>query len=450
MRRVATYGVFDLFHEGHANLLRRARALGDHLTVGVTTDHFDEIRGKLDTVEPLERRMEAVRASGYADEVIPETYPGQKADDIRRLGIDVLVAGSDWTGKFDYLSGLCEVVYLPRTEGVCSTARRRELHGKVRFGVIGSGRIARKFASEATTVDGAVVETVYNPRREGALRFQKEFGLPAATDDLDELLEAVDAVYIASPHGFHPGQTRAALLAGKHVLCEKPLALARADAAELFELAEKRGLVLLEGLKSAYCPCFEELVDIARSGAIGEIRDVEAAFTRLTPEGIRERDDAELGGSFLEFGSHCLLPIARLLGPEFLENAAVDFHTRRDGRGVDLFTKAVFDDGSSTATVKTGLGVKTEGQLLVSGTEGYILAPAPWWRTGRFEVHHEDPDQVERYQIDFLGEGLRYEISNLVHLIWRHEGRVAKVPAAESIALATVMERYLGSRGLHG
>ena len=446
MKTVATYGVFDLFHEGHVNLLRRAKALGDYLIVGVTTNHFDEIRGKLNTTDSYAVRYQAVVDSGFADEVIPETYVGQKIDDIKNRGIDVMVFGSDWIGHFDYLQSLCEVVYLPRTQGISSTALRNARFPEVRLGIVGTGRIARRFITEAASIGGKQLVAVFNPREESARTFARETGLPAAFCDYDCFLDAVDAVYVASPHQHHYEQVKTALLAGKHVLCEKPLVLSRGQAEELFALARERNLVLLEAVKTAYCPGFEELVDVAQSGAIGEIRDVEAAFTRLTFPGVRERDDAQFGGSFLEFGSYGLLPAVRLLGAERVERMTARFYTQRDEAGVDLFTKAMLSDDEAAALVKTGLGVKTEGQLLVSGTEGYILAPSPWWLTSRFEVHHEDPDDVQVHEVAFLGSGLRYEISNFIHLVREDADRYPKLVADESIAMADVIERYLEAR----
>ena len=115
MKKVITYGTYDLFHFGHQRLLERAKALGDYLIVGVTADDFDKARGKINVQQSLMERMEAVRATGLADEIIVEEYEGQKIDDVLRFGIDIFAIGSDWQGKFDYLSEYCKVVYLERT-----------------------------------------------------------------------------------------------------------------------------------------------------------------------------------------------------------------------------------------------------------------------------------------------------------------------------------------------
>ena len=126
MTKVITYGTFDLLHQGHINLLRRAKELGDYLIVGITTDNFDLERGKLNTHDSLVERIEAVKKTGYADKIIIEEYHGQKIDDIQKYGADIFAIGSDWEGKFDYLNEFCKVVYLPRTEGISSTQIRND------------------------------------------------------------------------------------------------------------------------------------------------------------------------------------------------------------------------------------------------------------------------------------------------------------------------------------
>ena len=120
MKTVLTYGTFDLFHIGHLNLLKRAKQLGDKLIVAVSTDEFNATKGKT-TLMPFEHRMELVRSVRFVDEVIAEHQWEQKIADVHRHKVDVFVMGSDWQGKFDFLTPYCEVVYLPRTDNVSST-----------------------------------------------------------------------------------------------------------------------------------------------------------------------------------------------------------------------------------------------------------------------------------------------------------------------------------------
>ncbi len=440
MTKVITYGVFDLFHEGHRRLLQRARELGDYLVVGITDNIYDELRGKLGTVDSFEVRKANVLATGFVDEVITEDHFGQKKEDIQRLGIDIFAIGSDWVGRFDNLRSYCQVVYLDRTPNISSSRLRDERFPTLKVGIIGSGRITRRFVLEAREAKRIDVCGVYNPHLESAVLLQSQFKLGFATDDIDELFDKVDAVYVATPHETHAAYIRQALEAGKHVLSEKPMALARAEAEELFELASQRDLVLMEALKTAYAPGFCKLVDLAESGIIGEIVDVESCFTRLTSRGSRERDDVRYGGSFLEFGSYTLLPIMRLLG---CEPQDVRFDVLHDDNGLDLFTKVHLDYGNSFGLGKSGLGAKSQGILVISGTEGNIVVAAPWWKTGHCEVHFEDPSQVKFYDFAFHGDGLRYEISDFAHRVMGHEGRRDKLPARESIAMAAIMERFL-------
>ena len=127
MKTVITYGTFDLLHYGHIRLLERAKKLGDHLIVGVTTEEFDKKRGKTNVVQSLEERKENIRKLNIADEIIEESYEGQKVDDIKKYQVDIFTAGSDWVGKFDYLEEYCIVTYLPRTVGISSTGLRENL-----------------------------------------------------------------------------------------------------------------------------------------------------------------------------------------------------------------------------------------------------------------------------------------------------------------------------------
>ena len=152
MKKVITYGTYDFLHQGHINLLRRAKELGDYLIVGVTNDNFDRERGKLNVCNNVLERVEAVKATGLADKIIIEDYFGQKIDDIQKYGVDIFAIGSDWTGMFDYLKEYCQVVYLPRTEGISSTMLRNERQRIVRVGIVGCRCVSVQFM-ERTSVD---------------------------------------------------------------------------------------------------------------------------------------------------------------------------------------------------------------------------------------------------------------------------------------------------------
>lgn len=439
MKKVITYGTFDLFHEGHYRLLQRAKELGDYLIVGVTTEEYDQTRGKLNVLDPLLTRVENVKKSGFADEIIIESSPGQKVRDIQRYEVDIFTVGSDWVGAFDYLKDYCQVVYLERTREISSTMLREQRHRILRLGVIGTGRIAGRFMTEARAVSGVNVQGVYNPRWESAQEFSRRWEVNAYRD-LEAFFQAVDAVYIASPHGSHYAYAKAALERDRHVLCEKPMVLSRAEGEELAAMAKGRGLVLMEAIKTAYCPGFAQLLGIAGSGTIGTVRGVDACFTKLADPGSRELTDLEWGGSFTELGSYVLLPIIKLLGTQWSQ---LRFDSVKGENGLDLFTRAQFLYPGGMACATCGLGVKSEGKLVISGTTGYIVVEAPWWKTTYFEIHREDPNEVEKFSAHFLGDGLRYELSDFLSTINGSSRSDFKLTRKESVALAGVMEQFL-------
>lgn len=443
MKKVITYGSFDLFHEGHYRLLQRAKALGDYLIVGVTTEHYDESRGKMNVVDSLMDRIENVRKTGFADEIIIEDHAGQKVEDIMKYGIDIFTVGSDWTGTFDSLKDYCEVVYLERTKDISSTMLRAKKYNIIRLGVIGTGRIAARMIPEAKYVSGINIDAVYNPHIESARKFADQFELNKYMDDLEELYEEVDAVYIASPHETHYEYIKSAIAHQKHVLCEKPMVLKKEQAEEAFRMAEENKVVLMEAIKTAYCPGFNQLLSIVRSGAIGSVRDVEACFTKLESPLSRELTDRAYGGSFTEVGSYTMLPVLKILGKDYKE---LEFKSQWAANGLDIYTKAYFTYENALATSKNGLGVKSEGQLIISGTRGYIIVEAPWWKTTSFEVRYEERSQNEKYFSKFLNDGLRYEIGDFVSGINGFGGKHFKLTKGESIAMAGIMEKFMETR----
>jgi glycerol-3-phosphate cytidylyltransferase len=126
MKKVITYGTFDLFHIGHLRLLQRVKKLGQQLTVAISTDEFNAAKGKK-TLIPYEQRREIVENIKCVDQVIPETCWEQKEEDIKNFDIDIFAMGNDWQGKFDFLRDHCEVVYLPRTDDISSTEIKKQM-----------------------------------------------------------------------------------------------------------------------------------------------------------------------------------------------------------------------------------------------------------------------------------------------------------------------------------
>ena len=443
MKKVITYGVFDLFHEGHRRLLERAKALGDYLIVGVTTEQYAYHRGKYCVVDSVEKRLDNVRNLDCVDEVVIEDHDGQKTEDIEKYGIDVFAIGDDWYGKFDYLDRLCEVVYLSRTPGISSSTLRGVGNSPVRLGLVGCGRIARRFMQEVGYVRDVQPVCLYHPHPDGSetvKRFLAEHTAIAKVRTLEKLFDMADAVYIATPHESHYEYTKAALLAGKHVLCEKPLTLSGLQARELYQIAEASGLILMEAVKTAYCPGFLRLISLVRSGVIGDVYDIETCFTRLTPRACREWDAPAGAGSFTEFASYVLLPIVKLLGTKDL---SWQFQSVLNENRVDSYTKVFLLSRGKIASAKTGLGIKSAGELTISGTQGYIRVSAPWWKTKTFAIHREDPLDVQIITADFLGDGLRYEIADFLYRIRGHRDRDYKLRPEESVKMAEIIEDFL-------
>lgn len=129
MKKVITYGTFDLLHWGHINILRRAKEMGDYLVVAISTDEFNRLKHK-EAYHNYENRKMILEAIRYVDEVIPENDWEQKIQDVQNHGIDLFVMGDDWAGEFDFLKDYCEVVYLNRTEGISTSQIKNELSEK--------------------------------------------------------------------------------------------------------------------------------------------------------------------------------------------------------------------------------------------------------------------------------------------------------------------------------
>ena len=177
------YGTYDLLHYGHIRLLERAKALGDYLIVGVTSDDFDKTRGKINVQQSLMERIENVRSTGLADKIIIEEYEGQKIDDIQHYNVDIFTVGSDWIGHFDYLKKYCNVIYLDRTEGISSSELRAK-DSNLKLGLIGNSTLVAKYFRESKFVNGAEVIAVSSSSTSAQIKADNSLLLTNSYTDL--------------------------------------------------------------------------------------------------------------------------------------------------------------------------------------------------------------------------------------------------------------------------
>ena len=445
MKKVITYGTYDLFHFGHQRLLERAKALGDYLIVGVTADGFDRARGKINVQQSLMERMEAVKATGIADEVIVEEYEGQKIDDIMRFGVDIFAIGSDWKGYFDYLNEYCQVVYLERTAGVSSSELRAEKR-EVRLGLVGDLQYLNKFEKESQYVNGVkIVGLCTSPSLNSGFSDALK-SLPYVTDDYDSLLPQVDAIYLISKPMDHYRQIKKALELGKHVLCDPPIALSVNEWQELNVLAREKNCILMDAIRTAYSTAYYRMLLLVKSGRIGTVMSVDSSCTSLRDNELTSEELNEKWNSLCTWGPNAMLPIFQILGTQYSQKC-ITSHIEDESIMYDNFTKIAFVYPHAVASIKVGKGVKTEGELVISGTTGYIYVPAPWWKTDYFEIRREDPAQNKRYFYQLDGEGIRYELVSFLKAI--QDGKnYSYIDDRVSKAFVEVIEDYYNKKDL--
>lgn len=436
MTKVITYGTYDLLHYGHVRLLERAKALGDYLIVGVTSDDYDKSRGKINVQQSLMERIEAVRATGIADEIIVEEYEGQKIDDIQKYDVDIFTVGSDWRGVFDYLNEYCRVVYLDRTKGISST-ELRDKERKLRLGMVGDSHFLIKMAKEAAYVNGIDLSGICTSVPDiMAKALPPDFQM--LTSQYEELLERSDAIYVHSLPSEHYDQIKQALEMGKHILCESPITMRTIEWDALCELADRRGCILMDALRTAYSTAFRRMLLLVKSGKIGKVVSIDATCTSLSlfnPEKIKTSWSSVTG-----WVPTALLPIFHLLGTNYFTKHMVALFADEE-KSFDTFTKLSFVYPEAVASIKAGMGVKSESELIISGTQGYIYVPAPWWKTEYFEVRYENPADNKRYFYQLDGEGIRCELSSFARAVQNHKPDL-QVNRDISRAICKIMEDF--------
>ena len=352
-KKVITYGTFDLFHQGHYNILKRAREYGDYLIVGVTGENYDVGRGKLSVHDSLADRIENVKKTGLADEIIVEEYLGQKISDIVRYGVDTFVIGDDWKGKFDHLDKYCDMVYLERTAGISSTKIRKETFRVYRIGIITDDLDDNTIVSESKLINGFKVTSVYAEDEELRKAFRERYDIPESADSCGKLFEQADIVYIRCSLKNRSRFIRKALEAGKHVICDPPFTISSAEQEELRAMARDKNCILMDNVKMVHIHVFNQLLWMTQGGLIN-----------------------------------------------IIEFASLDFK---------------YDSGR--AVINVGNRIRTKSRIEIVGTKGTIRMDNRWWKGSYFELDNPDAVDLEIYNTNYQGNGFKYLLKSIATML---------------------------------
>ena len=426
MKKVITYGTFDLFHQGHYNMLKRAKEYGDYLIVGVTGENYDIERGKLSVKEPLAQRIENVRKTGLADQIIVEEYLGQKIDDIIKYGVDVFVIGNDWKGKFDHLSRYCKLVYLERTKGISSTQIREENFRHYNIGII-TDSDDNQLISEAAKVDGFSVTGMYSDDGDVREDYAEDTEL-TVYGKAEDLIEDSDIVYVRSRIETRAEYITEALKAGKHVIYDPPAVLSLDQQEKLYKLAQKNHVIYMSNVKMVHIHVFNQLLWMTQGGLIGDILSFNCSISRM---------DRSIGNLFYNMLVSALCPMIKILGKDYKSE---DIKTVSDEDGIQ-FATLNFNYDKARAVINVGDKIRVRNQLEIIGTKGTIRVDGNWWRGSFFKLDTPDSDVEEIYNTNYQGNGFKYLIRAMATMMENERYEAMGLFEDEDLKITEILEK---------
>ena len=393
--------------------------------------------------DSLLKRIENVRRTGFADEIIIEEYQGQKLSDIIKYKVDLLVLGSDWRGKFDYLKNYCDVVYLERTKNISSTKLRGE-GTTYTVGVVTDNDQDNGIVWETKYVSGLHVECVFSENAEAAESFCDKYELDSYysveadngewQQGFDCFLSQVDIVYIKTEQPKREKYIRRSLELGKYVISDAPMTNNKEKLKDLFALAAARHVLLVEKINLVYLRAFNQLVWQTHSALVGDIVCVKCSISQ---------DHFEGGRSFSETAVLPLCAIIKILGRNYQE---VNSNVVKDRSGNCIYDMITMKYQDALATIEIGTTVDVEDEFVVIGTKGRVTIPGDWWNTGYFEAKIDDSKGLKRYCFNFEGNGLRYLLQELLIMISDERTECTRLFNEESETLADILE-IINQRG---
>jgi predicted dehydrogenase len=317
----------------------------------------------------------------------------------------------------------------------------------IRWGIIATGNIAHKLAHDIKSMPDAQLMAVGSRSQESADAFAQEFGIPHAHGTYEGVANDpdVDVVYIATPNDLHAENVRACIEAGKAVLCEKPFTLNAAQAKPLIELARSKGVFLMEAMWSRFIPTHRKLYDMVRTGALGDIRMVQADFgfkAEYDPEN-RLFNPARGGGALLDLGVYPIALTVRLLGaPDTISG-----HVTLAASGVDEQSAVVFGYASGAFAVLTSsAGVQTFNEARVFGTKGRARLEEPFWKADQLSTYIEHQEQ--HYVLPREDWGYQYQLEEVHRCMRAGEIESPGMPHADTLTILTIMDTLRAQWGV--
>ena len=435
MKKVITYGTFDLFHQGHYNIIKRAKEYGDYLIVGVTSESYDIERGKLSVQDSLTKRIENVKKTGLVDEVIIEEYLGQKIRDIIKYDIDTLVIGSDWIGKFDHLRKLCNVVYLERTKNISSTQIRESASNIFKMGIATDEIEDNDVVLETKYVSGIHVESVFSENNAVAEAFCEKYQLDNYYIDYDEFLSDLNIIYINKSIEKRYDLIKKAIMQKKHVICDSPFALNQGQVQELFNLAKENHVALIENIITVYLRAFTQLLWMAEGDIIGNTLSVKCAVSH---------DNFEHKNSFMDMLTLSAAMIMKILGISYQEFEQKHV-LNEDGKTQYSFITFKYD--KAIGTIEIGSEVELDNYLVIIGDKGTITVKDNWWNTGYFELKTKGEKHIKKYSFNFEGSGFRYILQELMIMLRDKRSECTRLFPEESIGIIDTVEKVIKKTG---
>lgn len=431
MKTVITYGTFDLFHEGHYNILKRAKELGDYLIVGVTGETYDAERGKLSVQDSLATRIENVRKTGFADKIIVEEYLGQKIPDIIKYHVDIFAIGSDWKGKFDHIGKYCQICYLERTKNISSTQLREKTLNIYRYGIATDEMYDNEAVIEPKVVSGIHVESVFAEDETLAQQFAEYHELNGGFSDYEKFLEDVDIVYIKLPREKRYDYVKRAVQKGKHVIVDMPYTMDKDKEEEICKLAGQKETVVMENVLTLYQHAFGQLLWMAKGNEIGDLISIKCSISR-------NMFDSKCGYDFVDLAYYPVCAITKILGADV---KSINVKTVKDADGNINYGLIMLTYENTVATAEVGMDMELDCGMKIIGSKGEIFVPDDWWRVGYFKYKNQGDNRTKHYSSNFEGNGFRYLIQAILQEIKSKNSDVARILPKESETVLDVLNK---------